>query len=59
MSIEGPGHLYMKIKTGFSQNPLGHFNQMLQASFQHMYMKIHLYDANHMTKMADRHFHIL
>ena len=34
MSIEGHGHLHMKIKTGFSQKPLGHFNQILRASFQ-------------------------
>ena len=34
MKIEGHGHLHMKIKTGFSQNPLGQFNQILLASFQ-------------------------
>ena len=34
MSIEGQDHLHMKIKTGFSQKPLGHFNQILHESFQ-------------------------
>ena len=28
------GHLYMIFKTGFSQKPLGHFNQFLSISFQ-------------------------
>ena len=27
------GHLHMKIKTCFSQKPLGHFSQILYASF--------------------------
>ena len=34
MSIEGHGNLHMKIKTDISQKPLGHFNQILHASFQ-------------------------
>ena len=34
MSIEGQGNLHMNIKTGFAQEPLGHFNQILPASFQ-------------------------
>ena len=33
MSIEGHANLHMKIKTGFSQKPLSHFNQILHASF--------------------------
>ena len=41
VSIEGQGHfltlaqghLCMKIKTRFSQKPLGHFNQILYVSF--------------------------
>ena len=41
VSIEGQGyfltlaqdHLHMKIKTGFSHKPLGHFNQILYVSF--------------------------
>ena len=53
MSIEGHGHLHMKIKTGFSQKPLGHFNQILRSSFQVHERKMYLYNANHMTKMAD------
>ena len=36
MTIEGRGHLHMKIKTGFSQKLLGHFKQILHASF-HVY----------------------
>ena len=34
MSIEDQGHLQMKIKTGFSQKPLGHFKQILHTGFQ-------------------------
>ena len=28
------GHLHMKIKTCFSQKPLGHFNQIVYVSFK-------------------------
>ena len=28
------GHIHMKIKTGFSQKPLGHFNPILFESFK-------------------------
>ena len=31
MSIEGHGHSHTEIKTGFSQKPLGDFNQLLHA----------------------------
>ena len=42
----------MKIKIDFSQRPLGHYNQILHASF-HVHGNEHLYDADRMTKMAD------
>ena len=42
----------MKIKTRFSQKPLGHFNQILYVSFQVQRNENLLWDAGHMTKMA-------
>ena len=42
----------MKIKTCFSQKPLGGFNQILYVSFKVHGNEFFLYDAGHMTKMA-------
>ena len=61
MSIEGQGHfltlakcqLHLKIKTGFSQIPLGHFkpNFVFKLSGTGKF-KICLHDDGHMTKTA-------
>ena len=34
MSIEGQGHLHMKIKTGFSQESLGHLTKFCMQAFR-------------------------
>ena len=61
MSIEGQGHfltlaqghLHLKIKTGFSQIPLGHFEPNLVCKLSnYREMKLCLHDNGHMTKMA-------
>ena len=39
----------MKIKTIFSQNPFGHFNQILCVNF---YVHGNFHDVGHMTNMA-------
>ena len=46
------GHLHMKIKTCFSKQLVGYFNQILYVSFRYKEMKIHEHDAGHTTKMA-------
>ena len=59
MGIEGQGnfltlaqgHLHMKIKTGFSQKPVNHFETILYVSFK-VQLKFNDMIADHMTKMA-------
>ena len=34
IELMAQGHLHMKLKTCFSQKPLGHFNQILYVSFR-------------------------
>ena len=47
------GHLHMKIKTGFSQIPLGHFEPNFVCKLSGTgKMKICQHDDGHMTKMA-------
>ena len=65
MSIEGQGHflilvqgyLHIKIKTCFSQKPLGHFQPNFVCTCNHeclgyKEMEINQHDAGDMTKMA-------
>ena len=52
MSIEGHGHLHMKVKLAFLRNHWAILTKFCMQAFMNMKRKICLYNANHLTKMA-------